>query len=63
MLEVKPEEIHLLEMCVPRATDDLERTGKFGLHRIPSVLPISLSKREKKDKNKTTEEFPGGSEG
>lgn len=31
------------------------RTGKFRPHLIPSALPVSLSKKKKKDKNKSME--------
>jgi len=51
LLESKPEEVHLIvinSICY-------RMTGKFGPHFILSLLPIRLSERGKKDKNKTME--------
>lgn len=51
LLESKPEEVHLIvinSVCY-------RMTGKFEPHFILSLLPIRLSERGKKDKNKTME--------
>lgn len=51
LLESKPEEVHLIvinSICY-------RMTGKFEPHFILSLLPIRLSERGKKDKNKTME--------
>lgn len=54
LLKIKLGKAHLIEMysICHKLTGG---TGKFRIHLIPSLLSISLSKREKTDKNKTLE--------